>query len=98
MPLTANGKVDRSALLAIPYGERAAGVQLAAPRGFTEKVLSDIWIDLLKVDNVDIFGNFFDLGGHSLLAGRVMSRVANALWGIVADQSCLRSAYDRSAS
>jgi hypothetical protein len=78
MPLTAHGKVDRSALLAIPQGERIAGDALVAPRHFTEKVLSDIWMDLLKIEGIGVFDNFFDLGGHSLLAGQVMSRVANA--------------------
>jgi amino acid adenylation domain-containing protein len=77
-PLTAHGKVDRSALLAIPQGERAADEILVAPRHFTEKVLSDIWMDLLKIEAIDVFDNFFDLGGHSLLASQVVSRVANA--------------------
>ncbi|MGY4368064.1 hypothetical protein ACVW1A_004129 [Bradyrhizobium sp. LB1.3] len=48
-------------------------------RGFTEKVLSDIWIDLLKVESLGVTDNFFDLGGHSLLAGQAMARVARAL-------------------
>jgi amino acid adenylation domain-containing protein len=78
MPLTAHGKVDRSALLAIPQGERTTGDALVAPRHLTEKILSDIWMDLLKIENIDVFDNFFDLGGQSLLASQVMSRVANA--------------------
>ena len=78
MPLTAHGKIDRSALLVIPQRERIARDELVAPRHFTEKVLSDIWIDLLKIESIGVCDNFFDLGGHSLLAGQVLARVAKA--------------------
>lgn len=79
VPLNAHGKIDRSALLA-PAQQEAPGPDAAVPAcRFTEKVLSDIWIDLLKVESLGITDNFFDLGGHSLLAGQVMARVARAL-------------------
>ncbi|KJC53338.1 non-ribosomal peptide synthetase [Bradyrhizobium sp. LTSP857] len=79
VPLNAHGKVDRSALLA-PAQQEIAGTEAAVPaRRFTEKVLSDIWIDLLKVESLGMTDNFFDLGGHSLLAGQAMARVARAL-------------------
>jgi amino acid adenylation domain-containing protein len=78
MPLTAHDKVDRSALLAVPQPERIAGDASVAPRYATEKVLANIWINLLKIDNIGVTDNFFDLGGHSLLAGQVLARVANA--------------------
>ncbi|MGY3235686.1 amino acid adenylation domain-containing protein [Bradyrhizobium sp. USDA 4448] len=79
VPLNAHGKLDRSALLA-PVQHEAAGAEAAVPaRRFTEKVLSDIWIDLLKVESIGVTDNFFDLGGHSLLAGQAMARVARAL-------------------
>jgi amino acid adenylation domain-containing protein len=78
IPLTAHGKIDRTALLLIARGERIARDELVAPRHFTEKVLSDIWIDLLKIESIGVCDNFFDLGGHSLLAGQVLARVAKA--------------------
>ena len=79
VPLNAHGKIDRSALLA-PAQQETAGPDAAVPaRRFTEKVLSDIWIDLLKVESLGVTDNFFDLGGHSLLAGQAMARVARAL-------------------
>ncbi|MGY8637488.1 amino acid adenylation domain-containing protein [Bradyrhizobium sp. 14AA] len=79
VPLNTHGKIDRSALLA-PPPQDASGPDAAVPaRRFTEKVLSDIWIDLLKVESLGVTDNFFDLGGHSLLAGQAMARVARAL-------------------
>lgn len=79
VPLNAHGKIDRAALLA-PAQQEKSGPDAAVPaRRFTEKVLSDIWIDLLKVESLGVTDNFFDLGGHSLLAGQVMARVARAL-------------------
>lgn len=79
VPLNAHGKIDRSALLAPPQQETSAADAAVPARRFTEKVLSDIWIDLLKVDSLGVTDNFFDLGGHSLLAGQAMARVARAL-------------------
>lgn len=79
VPLNAHGKIDRTALPA-PAQQETSGADVAVPaRRFTEKVLSDIWIDLLKVESLGVTDNFFDLGGHSLLAGQVMARVARAL-------------------
>jgi amino acid adenylation domain-containing protein len=77
MPLTSRGKVDRSALAAIRQAIRMEA--RVAPRNSTEEALVDIWADLLKVENIGIFDNFFDLGGHSLLAGQVRARIENAL-------------------
>jgi hypothetical protein len=77
--LTPNGKVNRAALMAIREGARVAGGEFVAPRDSTEDVLAGIWADLLGVDGIGVFDNFFDLGGHSLLAGRVLVRVADSL-------------------
>ena len=58
-------------------GLEVAGSEFVAPRNSTEEVLAGIWADLLEVEEIGVFDNFFDLGGHSLLAGRVLARVAN---------------------
>ena len=76
LPLTAHGKLDRSALAEMRQGLSMAGTEFVAPRTPTETILSRIWTDLLKIDNVGALSNFFDLGGHSLLAGQVLARVA----------------------
>src|SRR5262245_59712423 len=43
-----------------------------APRTFLEKCLTGIWSQLLEVDQVGIFDDFFRLGGDSLLAAQLV--------------------------
>ncbi|KAF9345234.1 hypothetical protein BGX26_003378 [Mortierella sp. AD094] len=73
-PLTPNGKLDRRAL---PEPDREAFVNqgFVAPLGQTEVALAAIWADLLKVDQVGRFDNFFMLGGNSLLAVKMIGQV-----------------------
>ena len=77
MPLTTHGKVDRLALVAPSDGVRAAERRFVAPRTETEQALVRIFIEVLDVDEVGVFDNFFERGGHSLLAGQIMARVAS---------------------
>jgi amino acid adenylation domain-containing protein len=74
LPLTANGKLDRSALPA-PDGAAYVSRAYEAPVGAVEEALASIWVELLGVERVGRHDNFFELGGHSLLAVRVISRV-----------------------
>ena len=75
LPLTPNGKVDRKALPA-PEPARAASCEpFAAPRTPTERELTRIWAQVLRIEQVGIHDNFFDLGGHSLLATQLISRI-----------------------
>ncbi|NEP36781.1 phosphopantetheine-binding protein, partial [Moorena sp. SIO3B2] len=46
-----------------------------APQTETQKVLAEIWKEVLGIEQVGIHDNFFDLGGHSLMATQVVSRV-----------------------
>lgn len=75
-PLTASGKLDRTALSAsmLPpnaIGEARAGSEL-------EVQLIAIWEHLLGVAPVGIRDNFFALGGHSLLAVRLIADIESA--------------------
>ena len=73
-PLTANGKVDKKALPE-PDDSLHARNQFVAPRNDTEEALTQIWKEVLNLDQIGVTDNFFDLGGHSLLATQVVSRV-----------------------
>ena len=75
LPLTLNGKVDRLALPAPDQSRAELEVDFAVPRSDIEKLLTEIWAEVLAVDRVGIHDNFFDLGGDSLAASRVLSRV-----------------------
>jgi amino acid adenylation domain-containing protein len=47
----------------------------AIPRTPTEEMLAEIWSEVLGLEQVGIYENFFALGGHSLQATQVISRV-----------------------
>jgi amino acid adenylation domain-containing protein len=75
LPLTPNGKVDRRALPAPEMDRTTAGVNYTAPRTPIEEELAAIWEEMLGLDRVGIYDNFFDLGGHSLQAAALASQI-----------------------
>ncbi|RZK76580.1 MAG: amino acid adenylation domain-containing protein, partial [Pedobacter sp.] len=77
-PLTLNGKIDRKAL---PDPEEAdlMHVQYTAPRNELERAISVIWQQVLQVEHIGVYDNFFALGGHSLLGMQVVSAIRKEL-------------------
>jgi len=78
MPLTPNGKVNRSALPAPDQADLAAQAEFAAPRDAVESRLVQIWEAVLQVAPIGVRDNYFELGGHSLLAVKLMHRIEEA--------------------
>jgi acyl carrier protein len=90
LPVSPNGKVDRSAL-PVPDTDRPSLEEAyVAPSTPVEEALTAVWSELLSVDRVGVHDNFFALGGHSLLATQLMSRVRKVL-GV---ELPLRSLFD----
>jgi amino acid adenylation domain-containing protein len=75
LPLTANGKVDRRALLEMEGAKLVSGVPYLAPQTDLERDIARIWEEVLKIEQVGTRDNFFDVGGHSLLMVQVRHRL-----------------------
>ncbi|MFT6099126.1 MAG: amino acid adenylation domain-containing protein [Arenicella sp.] len=77
IPLTANGKVDRKAL---PAPDASVGqYEYVAPSTEVERMLCEVWQELLGVELVGLNDDFFELGGHSLLVIKMVTLIENAL-------------------
>lgn len=75
IPLTANGKLDKKALS--KPGSIAIRHAFEGPGSETEKKLTEIWSEILKVDKelISVNTSFFDIGGHSLRATVLMYKI-----------------------
>ncbi|MCX5338925.1 non-ribosomal peptide synthetase [Streptomyces atratus] len=76
LPLSTNGKLDRTALRTLVESitqERTAGF---TPTDDTEAAVAALWQELLGAPPASADQNFFDAGGHSLLAVRLANRLA----------------------
>jgi len=78
IPVTPGGKLDRAALMQLDSGA-AENHSHVAPRTEIETQLAEIWRQVLNVERVGVYDNFFDLGGHSLLSVRLMAVIQKKL-------------------
>jgi amino acid adenylation domain-containing protein len=75
LPLTSNGKLDRTALPE-PAAENALDTTAyRAPESPIEIKIASILEELLTVEHVGLDDNFFLLGGHSLLGTQLVLRI-----------------------
>ncbi|QBD77239.1 hypothetical protein EPA93_15050 [Ktedonosporobacter rubrisoli] len=82
LPLTANGKLDRRALLAeggqAEEARREEQREYVAPRTQEERSLAHIWEQVLRVPRVGVQDNYFELGGDSILGISIIARANQA--------------------
>ncbi|HYQ68234.1 non-ribosomal peptide synthetase, partial [Actinophytocola sp.] len=76
IPVTANGKLNRRAL---PSPDPAVSTSDREPANERERLLCELFAEVLGVPEAGPDDSFFDLGGHSLLATRLIARVRAAL-------------------
>jgi len=72
MPLTPSGKIDRRRL---PEPTVVTADDFVEPIGETEIALAGLFAELLGIEGVSRFDDFFHSGGHSLMATRLVNRV-----------------------
>ena len=78
LPLTANGKLDRRALPPLEPTKREPRPENQS-RDSVEQVVAEVWTEVLGIDEISNYDNFFDLGGHSLTAIQVVARLKSRL-------------------
>jgi amino acid adenylation domain-containing protein len=74
LPLTPNRKVDYARLPPLDLGG-ARTREAEPPSSRAERLIAEIWCDLIGVSEVSTSDNFFELGGHSMLTVRAIARI-----------------------
>ncbi|MGW7820229.1 amino acid adenylation domain-containing protein [Streptomyces puniciscabiei] len=92
LPLSANGKVDVSALPA-PREQQAAATP-SAPQDDLERTLLRIWQEALERDDFGTEDNFFELGGDSLRAIGVLERIGREFGTAEGQEDGLRRLFE----
>ncbi len=75
IPVTVNGKLDRTALPAPTEKNQLRRDSYVAPRTELEEMVEAIVSPILGLARVSIHDNFFLLGGHSLMGAQVIAKV-----------------------
>ncbi|MBI5914993.1 MAG: amino acid adenylation domain-containing protein, partial [Bacteroidetes bacterium] len=74
LPMNTSLKVDRKALPKPDFSGLSTS-EFEAPKTPGERLLADVWKDLLGVEKVSVHDDFFELGGHSLAAVQMMTKI-----------------------
>lgn len=73
-PLTPNGKINRKKLPKPEQTGFRASQGYVAPLTTIEKKLADLWKNILNLNQVGVYSNFFELGGDSIQAIQMVSQ------------------------
>jgi amino acid adenylation domain-containing protein len=74
LPLTANGKVDKTRLPEVKESDLIKE-EYVAPGNQLEEELAAIWQETLKLEKVGITDNFFNIGGDSIKGIRIAAAI-----------------------
>lgn len=74
LPLTRNGKLDRTALPDPETLQTREVESETVPQTETEQILAEIWAEVLRREQVGRHDNFFELGGDSILSLQIIAR------------------------
>jgi hypothetical protein len=81
-PLTSSGKIDRKALPAPVF----AATPFRAPQTPTEKIVAEVFAEVLGLDRAGLDDDFFALGGDSIVSIQLVSMCeARGVWFSVRD-------------
>ncbi|NOQ72621.1 MAG: amino acid adenylation domain-containing protein, partial [Crocinitomix sp.] len=75
IPFTTNGKIDKRALENNEHEQLKDNTPLIKPRTKNEKLLADIWSEVLQRENIGIRDSFYNLGGDSIKSIQIVSRL-----------------------
>ena len=95
--ITATGKLqriglaERLGLVPGPSAEAAAARAYTAPRTPVERLVAQLWGDVLKVERVGVDQPFLELGGDSMLATLLVSRIRQEVGVEVSVRSLLEA-------
>jgi acyl carrier protein len=79
LPILPSGKLDRSRLPAPDSTRPKVDAAYVPPQTDVERLVAELWSEVLGVERVGVRDNFFELGGHSLIATQLMARMRDAL-------------------
>jgi aryl carrier-like protein len=78
LPHTPSDKVDRQALPAPERHLSELEQAFVAPRTAVEEILASIWAEVLGLELVSVYDNFFTVGGDSILSMQMVTRARQA--------------------
>lgn len=84
LPLTPSAKLDRKALPKPEAGWKTAENAVLPPRNVTERMLADIWTEVLQLQKIGVEDNLFALGADSIQVFRIAARMLGRGLGLEA--------------
>lgn len=74
LPYSSSGKIDRRRLPEPEIARLSAATDFEQAQTETEKILTEIWEQILGIKPIGMNDNFFELGGDSILSIQVIAR------------------------